>query len=375
MNHIAMLLPDLEVGGAQRVMILLAKEFTARGYKVDMVVLSASGPLRNSIHSRIELVDLATRNYGFGQIGFLFFSVFRLAAWMRGKKPDVLLSTVTGANLVALLAQKRAAVSTRIVIREAVTLKNVSSTLRLYAMRWLYPQADAVIALSPVMVAELSEKIGVPSSRIHYIANPVDAEFINEQGRMSIEHHWLDNEQFKVIISVGRLILQKDYATLLHAFALLSRKIPARLIILGEGAERANLEQLAVHLGVADITQFVGFDSNPWRWMAAADLFVLSSRWEGHPNALLEAIALGIPAIVTNYDGYDREMAEHYNISVVNVGDKIMLADKIEQRLFNDAPRDRIRLTINLDNIIDAYLRVLDKNLAHHNFSQPDNVI
>ena len=137
MSRIALLLPDLEVGGAQRVMLLLAREFVKCGYCVDLVLLSPSGPLLSNIPDGVKIVDLEARSFGLGRLGFMTSSIIRLAVWIKREMPDVLLSTITGANLVALLARKVSAVSCRVVIREAVTLRNVNSVIRLQAMRWL----------------------------------------------------------------------------------------------------------------------------------------------------------------------------------------------------------------------------------------------
>jgi len=358
MSHITLLLPDLEMGGAQRVMLFLAREFVAHGHHVDLVLLSSSGPLLNDIPKTVNTVDLAVPNFGLGQLGFLISSVFYLSIWMRKKKPDVILSTITGANLVALLAQKNVS-SPRIVIREAVTLKNINNTLRLRAMRWLYPKADAVISLTNVMAEELNSKIGVSRTNIHCISNPVDTEFIHQQAKIPISQRWLNNKEFKVIISVGRLIIQKDYETLLRAFALLPRKLSAYLIIIGEGDEKSKLEKLSVELEIDDITLFAGFDSNPWRWMAQADLFVLSSRWEGQPNALLEALALGLPAVITNYDSSAVDIQGKSSVSVVDIGDEKMLAKKIEQHLLSKKTTCIQEISNNNNNIIKSYLHAL----------------
>jgi len=334
MSRIALLLPDLEVGGAQRVMLLLAREFVEHGHSVDLILLSPSGPLLSDIPKGVTIVYLEARAFGLGQLGFMASSVVRLAAWIKRETPDVLLSTITGANLVALLARKVSAISVRIVIREAVTLKNTSSIFRLQAMRWLYPQADAVIALSLFMREELIAKIGISSDRIKCIANPVDVEFICKQAGTPVDHPWLNDNRLQVVISVGRLIPQKDYLTLLRAFSLLPQKSLSRLIIVGEGPERETLEELAEDLGISDQVDLVGFDINPWRWVVRADLFVLSSRWEGHPNALLEALVLGKPVVVTNYDAsvYDvLKVIPEPQRSVVNVGDENALVDAISK--------------------------------------------
>jgi glycosyltransferase involved in cell wall biosynthesis len=316
-RHIALLLPELEAGGAQRVMLLLAREFAARGHRVDLVLLHASGALLADVPADVRVVDLAARPLGLGQFGFSLSSVRRLAAWLRRTRPDAMLSTITGANLVAVLARRLARIPMRLAIREAVTLDNVTSPLRRRAMRWLYPQADAAIALSPVMADQLVRQLGVPPHRVRCIPNPVDALCVRERGRAPLAHPWLNDIQLKVVISAGRLIPQKDYPTLLRAFALLPEPSSARLIIVGEGPERPRLEALAAELGIADRIHLPGFDANPWRWMARADLFVLSSRWEGHPNALLEALALGLPAVITEYDASAADLAAHFKLRSV----------------------------------------------------------
>lgn len=358
MSRIALLLPDMEMGGAQRVMLMLAREFADQGHCVELVLLSSVGPLLRDVPDTIKVVDLSARSFGLGQTGFILFSLYRLARWMKRNAPEVLLSTVTGANLVALLARKSVTVPTRVVIREAAALKNIRSVLRLKAMRWLYPQADKVIALSPVMMAELIEKIGVLPANIHCIANPVNIAFIKEQGLMPIEHPWLDNEKLKVVISVGRLIVQKDHITLLRAFSVLPQAFFVRLIIVGEGPERAMLEQLAVELGVSDTTEFVGFDANPWRWMARADLFVLSSQSEGHPNAMFEALALDLPVIAAEYDASVRDLAGCYGFKVVPAGKEILLAQAIEEQISIDMQR-KYGLIGELEARVSDYLCVL----------------
>lgn len=363
MSHIALLLPDLEVGGAQRVMLLLAREFVLRGHTIDLILLRSSGPLLNNIPEGVKVVDLAVRSFGFGQMGFIIFSIFRLSKWMNQKSPDVLLSTITGGNLVTLLAQKLTVASTRIVIREAVSLENVSSSVRLLAMRWLYPQADAVVALSTFMATEITKELGVSLTNIFCINNPVDAAFIIEQGKMPIKHKWLVDDKYKVIISVGRLILQKDYVTLLRAFSSLPTELSARLIIVGEGPERVKLEQLSVDLRITDKMQLVGFDTNPWRWMARANLFVLSSRWEGQPNVLLEALALNLPAVVSEFDVSVHELAQDYGIVVVPPGSQDRLARAIEDQLTVNVKQGKYSFpTDGVGHVASDYLDVLNCN-------------
>lgn len=367
MTRVAFLLPELEAGGAQRVMLMLAREFTVRGHRVDLVLMCAKGALLTEIPDGVRLVDLGARSYGVGQLGFTVSCVRRLARWMKQERPDVLLSTITGSNLVALIARKLTGVSLRVLIREAVTLKNVGSDLRLRAMRWLYPQADAIVALSPFMKEELVSKIGVTPDRISCIANPVDVFFIREQAKIPIDHPWLNDDQIQVMVAVGRLIPQKDFMALLRSFALLPQKSPVRLIIVGEGPERPVLEKFAADLGIAKRVALVGYDANPWRWMKQADLFVLSSQWEGHPNVLLEAMVLGKPVVVTRYDisVYDVfSMIPECPHVVVDVGDVNALAEACQNLIGKQGCDAYVFNEVMLLKSVDAYEEVMLKQVV-----------
>lgn len=362
-HHLALLLPELEAGGAQRVMLLLAREFAARGHRVDLVLLQATGPLLAELPDNVRLVDLAARAHGLGQLGFTLSSIRRLGAWLKKERPEALLSTITGANLVAILARRVAGIPLRLAIREAVTLENHTGTVRRRAMRWLYPRADAVIALTAVMADQLIRDLAVPPGKIHCIPNPVDAERIRARGREPLAHPWLDDPNLKVVISAGRLIPQKDYATLLRAFALLPPAMPTRLIIVGEGPERPRLEALATELGIDTRIHLPGFDANPWRWMARADLFVLSSLWEGHPNALLEALALGLPAVTTKYDDSVVMIVSMGELRVATAGGPLPLAAAISASLLYSCRSD-LPSAPALTETIDQYFDAIQGNIV-----------
>lgn len=327
MTNITLLLPDLEAGGAERVMLTIARELVVRGHQVSLVLFRATGPLLTLIPRGVQLVDLGVHTYGFGNLGFAISSIVRLKRWLKQAHPDVVLSTITGTNLVALLARKLAHLPIKIVIREAVTLKNVRGKLRLYAMRWLYPQADSVVVLTNVMANEIVTKLGVTRLKVHCIPNPIDVDFIYSQSLIPIQHHWLDDDNLKIIIAVGRLATQKDFPTLLAAFSMLQHDPSVRLIIIGEGPERKKLEHIADKLGISKHILLLGFESNPWRWMSRANLFVLSSIWEGYPNVILEAIALGLPVVVSEYDSSIHDLF----IDIPNYPRRIVTAGEPEQ--------------------------------------------
>lgn len=340
-RHLALLLPELEAGGAQRVMLSMAGGLARRGHRVDLLVLAATGPLRDELPAAVRLVDLAVRGGDEGGTIFALRAVARLAGWLRHERPAALLSTISGTNLAAVLARALGSPSTRLVLREAVTLDNVVSPGRLRLMRWLYPRADCVVALSHHMAAQINRSLGVPLPRIRRIANPVDTARIHDLAARPLSHPWLMQPDARLIVGVGRLIPQKDFATLLRAFA----RLPAagvRLAIVGDGPERSDLARLAVELGLSDAVLFVGFDANPWRWMARAELLVSSSRWEGHPNVLLEALALGLPVVSTRYDPSACELGELAGgipVRLAEVGDVDGLSRQIADALAAPAAR------------------------------------
>jgi glycosyltransferase involved in cell wall biosynthesis len=358
-SHIALILPDLVAGGAQRVMLMLAREFVARGHRVDLVLLQAEGQLQSSVPQGVRLVDLRSRTRLLGSRGFAVRAIVRLANWLRKERPDAVLSSVTGTNIATVLAWKLVGARPRLVLREVSTLRNVRSRSRLWAMRLLYPRADAVVALSRAMAAELVQVIGVPEKHLFCIPNPVDREALIEQSKAAVDHPWLENKQAPVIISVGRLIEAKDYPTLLRALALIVRETPVKLLILGEGPERAHIAALVKELGLQDSVDLIGFDSNPWRWMVRADLYVLSSLWEGHPNTLLEALALGCRALVTSYDDSVREMGEHLKFAVVTPGDPVAMGQAIRELLESKAPVELPSILPTPDTSAHQYLQVL----------------
>jgi glycosyltransferase involved in cell wall biosynthesis len=332
MSRIALLIPDLEAGGAQRVMLILARKFVSEGHQVDLVVLRASGPLQSDVPPNVSLVKLnAAPNY-LGALGFGLSSIRRLGAWLKRAHPDAMLSTISGTNLAAIIARRLSGLPVRLVIRQSGSVRQSGSTLRHALLRLLYPYADAVIALTPAMARDIANKLRVPSKKVHCLVNPIDPTMLLNLSEAPIGHPWFDDHACPVIIAVGRLVPEKDYETLLHAFAILAGKVACRLFIVGDGPEQSRLVRLAHELQIEHSVEFFGFDQNPWRWMARAKSFVLSSRFEGMPNSALEATFLGLPIVITDYD-LSFELSTKSNVLVVPSGDPQSLADALEKSL------------------------------------------
>lgn len=360
MTHIALFLPDLNGGGAERVMLTLAKYFVGQGHQVDLVLARAEGALLPLLPPTIRLVDLRAGLRGWGLPGLALSATVRLAGYLRREKPDALLSTLTGANLVAVMARRLAGGAMRLALREAVTLRNLKGCLRLQLMRWLYPQADAVVVLTEVMRQEMVSVVGVSPSRLVCISNPVDMDFILSQAIVDLEHPWFASGSPPVIMGIGRLSPQKGFATLICAFAELRSRIEARLVILGEGPLRVELENLVRNLKLEKDVILPGFDGNAYRWLARSRVLVISSLWEGCPNVVLEAKALGIPIISTEYDASIHKLLGN-SAAIVPVGNAESLAKAIVMSL-NYQPAGFLHQRqhhLQQNSIMATYLNVL----------------
>jgi glycosyltransferase involved in cell wall biosynthesis len=323
--------------------------------------MQATGELRELIPAGVRLTDLAVRGFGPGKIGLGISTMLRLARWIHQEEPTIMLSTVTGMNLAAILARWLAGSSAWLVIREPITLGNFQSRGWILMMRWLYRHADLVVAVSPTVKQQLIAKLNVPESRIRYIPNGVDKRFVRQQADLPNEHPWLENSGIKVLVAAGRLSPSKDYPTLLRAFSLLPRTPEARLLIVGEGPERWRLEDLIRSLGLEDRVQLVGFDINPWRWVSRADVFVLSSRCEGHPNSLLEALVLERPSVVTAFDDSVNEMGQRFGFMVVPAGNPSALAGAISRQLEHKESPGSVEQIPDIAGTAKKYLEVIQK--------------
>jgi glycosyltransferase involved in cell wall biosynthesis len=352
-GHVAFFLPELRAGGAERVFLTLAKNFVAMGLHVDLVLARLEGELLTEVPPGVRLVPLSGQQ-SYGRTALAVTTLPRLIRYLRANRPDAMLSTMTGTNLLAVVAHRLARVPTRLVLREAATLENLRHPMYLPLMRFLYRRADAVVVLSQFMKNQLEKALRLPPDKVIHIPNPIDLERIRRDAAEPLPDDFDASRPYAV--AVGRLAPQKDYMTLLDAFRVVVQTSPLRLVILGEGPDRAMLETRIRELELGDRVELRGYDPNPYRWMARADLFVLSSRWEGMPNTVLEARALGIPIVMTEYDISARE-AGGMSAILVPVGDPETLARAIVQGL--TVPRGTDAGTLPGWDSVTAYFKIL----------------
>jgi glycosyltransferase involved in cell wall biosynthesis len=360
--RVALFLPNMSGGGAERVFALLAEGLAARGIETEVVLVHAEGPHLASVQAVVPVTDLrvaATRH-----------SLLPLARYLRRRRPDVLVTALLHASIVAVWARDLARVNTAVVITHHLSLVASGSSLqaRLWsALRtWFYPWADAIVAVSRDMAVDLERALRAPPRRVDTILNPVITPGLAAAGAEPLEHPWFATGQPPVIVGIGRLQPQKDFPTLILAFAELRRQRPARLMILGEGGDRQALENLARELGVADDVALPGFVANPYAYLARAAVFALSSIYEGLPTVLIEALALGTPVVSTDCRSGPREILEDGALGrLVPLRDPGALAGAIVSTL--DQPRvavpperlDPYRQAEAVDNYVRLFERVL----------------
>lgn len=296
-QRIAIFLPNLGGGGAERALITLSGQLAVLGYKVDLVVGAEGGELADEVPGSVGVVKL-----GAERVARAWWPLLR---YVRRSRPHALLSTLEHANVLVILLSPFMR-GTRVVIREANTATvdtgstGLGGKALLAAMRAFYPAAPTVIAVSEGVASELKGRLGVPPEKIRVIANPVITPELFELAKQPLTDPWFEDD-VPVVLAVGRLVPQKGFDTLLDAFAgVKARRPDARLLVLGEGPLRGDLERRVKELGLTGSVRLPGFIRNPFPYMANADVFVLSSRWEGLPNALIQAMAVGAPVVATD---------------------------------------------------------------------------
>lgn len=357
-QRIALFMPTLGGGGAERVMLTLAKGFVESGHAVDLVVASAQGELRATVPVAVRLVDL--------QLDWHVDNFQPLAAYLRRRRPAALVSALSEANCMAIRAREAAAVDTRVAVTEHSTLSRIAGSQGAHLPALVgahYRRADAVVAVSIGVADDLAVTAGLDRDRVSVVYNPVEADRIAGRSAAAPDHPWLAAGQPPVVLAVGRLAPAKDYPTLLRAFARLHQRRPARLLILGEGPGRRQLQQLASSLGVRDAVSMPGFVANPYPYMRRAAVLALASRWEGLPTVLLEALACNAAIVATDCPSGPAEILEGGKWGrLVPVGDDHALAAALERVLGErHARRDglpRARF-FSLQRAVQAYGRKL----------------
>ncbi len=375
-GHVALFLPDLSAGGAEKVILSLAGEFARRGHSVELVVSTRGGELSESVPSGVSVVDLGCPPSSVSKLRFVLLTLARLSSYLRNRQPSCLLSTLTGANLAATAATLIAGKpSPALLLREASSHHNVSSGFRKWMMRRLYPASDACIAVSQGIYDDLITTYGLRPEAVHIIHNPVDMQTIVALAAEPVSHRWMSPVPKAFAVAVGRLKPEKGFDYLIREFHSIRDKTDINLLILGEGPERGNLETLIGELKLSSRIDMPGYLDNPFPLIAKSRLFVLSSRWEGFPNVLLQALALGVPVVATDCHSGPAEILNNGEYGrLVASGKKDALAQAILETLDHSTDASLLRArasNYSLTKIADQYLELIRRMLHNpHELAQ-----
>lgn len=353
---ILFVLPSLAGGGVERVVTVLMRHWDRSHWDIHLLLINAAGPLLDEVPA-----DVTRHDFHHKRIRLAAVSVIKT---IRRVRPDVVLSPMGYVNLFLLLLKPFFPNQTRLIIREANTPsatlgRQKGTAIFNFLYRKFYPKADGVLCQSQSVADEISRSFGVKRDKIRVVANPVDIRLIQSEVAHASSPWGVSDKRH--LIAAGRLVPQKGFDTLIRAFALLRRRIPdVDLTILGDGPDFSTLTDLAKRLDVADDVHLKGFEKNPWAYFANADLFVLSSRWEGQPNAVLEALACGTPVVACEAAATLREIIqEGENGWLVPIADEKSLALAMEKGLEKSAEMkskgEFLPVKYRAENAVPAY--------------------
>lgn len=362
---VSIFLQDLRGGGAERAFLRLARGMIASGRSVEIVLIRDHIEYKGELPEGARIVDLGAGRVAAGITAY--------ARHLRRTKPRAILSALTHVNVACVIARTLSGHKAPLIVSErnqfSAKLGAASNMTDRIAYRLApraYRHADKVVCVSEGVAEDVRQATGLGPDKVIAIHNPsFDPKAVARKDEAP-SHPWFaaPDPAVKTIMAVGRLNPQKGFDTLISAFAKLKARLPARLVIFGEGNERAALEQQAAELGLTeDEFQMPGFTQNPFALFARADLFVLSSRWEGFPNVLVEAMACGAPVVATDCPSGPREIFEPGTLDrLVTVDDVDGLAGEMHRVLTNPPDRDTLIARASLFSVDVAsakYLEVL----------------
>lgn len=362
-KKIAFVLPALYGGGAERVALRIANGLAEKGYNVDLVLSQFKGSYISLVSPKVNVVDL-----GCSDKFVTLKSIPKLISYLKKNKPKVLFSTLFRTNFIVYLTLLLSASKSRLVIRHPNMLypKGSKDSFYTFVTKKLAiktaQKADAVVLTSQLMKDELLSLASFDIDKLHIIPNPVPVKEIQEKADLPLQHEWFEEDSDPVILSVGRLTQQKGYVDLINAFAKVVVNTPSKLLILGEGEQRYELEELIKQLKLENKVALPGFVDNPYQYMARAKVFALPSKWEGFPNVLVEAMACGTKVVAADCPGGTAEILENGKWgALTTVNDVPALVNALIEALQDNKPslsKSRVN-DFTLEEMLKKYEQVL----------------
>ncbi len=351
-------------GGIERITARLAHSFVKLGVDIDLILNREETTHLWRMPTETRIINLKAPN--------LYMSLPGLVRYIKQERPNALLAADHYLNEIALLSKRIAGVPLQLVVAEhnqlSKTARNATKLKGKLAplfARFLYPWADGIVAVSEGVAQDLARTASLPLESIQTIYNPVINDEMLTSAKEPLEHPWFNLSDIPVILGVGKLEAQKDFPNLIRAFAKVRQVRPARLVILGWGPDRPELEALIQELGLQEDVDLPGYTQNPYSYMARSAVFALSSAWEGLPTVLIEAMALGTPVVSTDCESGPSEiLAEGKYGYLTPVEDSEALANSILQVLAgNPKPVDSYWLDqFGLETATSKYINILGIN-------------
>lgn len=338
LNKVMFFLPSLGGGGAERTIIQLANSFAEQGLNIHLGVCDLTGikaKLLPEVSAKIQLI-----NFNCGRVAN---AIMPLKMRMQAEQYDCVVATQTHSNIIAAFAKKLARVNTRLIFREVSTpsknmkKQGLAKFILKNLVNWTYPMAQQVVCVSKGVETDFREYYDYQKNNLSTIYNPVLDDAYFEKLKTPVEHRFFHADH-KTILAVGRLTEAKNFGFLIRSFKALHDQYPeTRLIILGEGELRAEFEALIQTLGLSDVVDLPGFDSNPYAYFKYATLFVLSSNWEGLPGVLIQALVSKVKVVSTNCPSGPMEILDDSKFGLlVECNDQTAMVAAMQQAIFGD---------------------------------------
>ena len=368
-NKILFVIPSLGGGGAEKVLVLLLKHLDRNRFKPLLVVFDSEKAYDKGFYRDVPIICLNKKNR------FDFFHlVWKLSRVIRKERPSLILSFLTYTNYLTILARSLANSRIPLFLSAHINLTSSLSNAKIakikeILVRRLYHRSTGVISVSKGVREDLVANYKIPEEKCLVIYNCIDIELIKGLVNEKVNLPWF-KEDIPIVISCGRLTTQKNYPLLLEAMSLiLKNDISVRLLILGKGEERFKLEKLVKDLGISRNVMFLGFQSNPFKYISRATVFVLSSLWEGFPVVLMEAMACGAPVVSTRCSsGPDEIINDGVNGLLVPSEDVNALAEVILRLLKDGSLRSRLAEAgmkrvedFRIEKMVSEYERCFEK--------------
>ncbi|WP_176758706.1 glycosyltransferase [Thiohalorhabdus denitrificans] len=354
----AILMPSRSWGGIERVIVNLINQLSISGIQVDLLLSrDREVPYPEELNPNTNVIDLGTYHK--------LSAILPVARYLQKFKPDALLTAKDHGANVGIISAELSRTNTPVFVSIHSSLsQTVTKFTRKFWVKHLYPRANAIITVSQGAARGLCTTFKIKPEKVHVIYNPITNQSLFHLANESPNHPWLlNNRSAPVILGVGRLSSSKDFPTLIKAFKKVREEMPARLLIIGEGEKREYLENLIEELGLQNDVDLPGFYSNPYSIMKKADLFALSSAWEGFGNVLAEAISLGTPAVSTNCPSGPSEILNGGLYGpLVPVGDVDSMAKAMKEVLVNPPNPESLRkagLRFSQENIALEYQKIM----------------